>query len=250
LNVSRARRVNLYVIGTDFSEMETVKTLVLPGLDGTDLLLDGFRESAPSTHHVTVLTLPDDHSVGYRELCEQFSESVHSMRQCTLIGESFSGPLAVLLAHRHPDVVRHLVLVASFATSPMPRAATLVPWAVVFRWPLPTFVARRFLVGPNLELIPTLKHALRIHAARTLAYRMRTIAAVDVTSEVQELTCPITYLRPTHDALVSKRHAQTLLRLNKRVTVRQIEGPHLILQTQPQQAWRHIVETMPAAPSR
>jgi len=230
--------------------METVNTLVLPGLDGTDLLLDGFRQSAPPTYRVTVHALPDDHSVGYRELCDQFTEIVQSTQKCTLIGESFSGPLAVLLAHRHPDIVRHLVLVATFASSPMPRLAMLIPWAVVFRLSLPTFVARRFLIGPDRELISKLQNAVRVHTPRTLAHRMRVVSEVDVTSELQQLTCPITYLRPNDDALVSKRHMHRLSRLNEHITVRQIDAPHLILQAQPQQAWRHIVETAPAAPSR
>ena len=44
--------------------METITTLVLPGLDGTDLLLDRFGRLAPPTYDVTVLTLPDDPAAG------------------------------------------------------------------------------------------------------------------------------------------------------------------------------------------
>ena len=225
--------------------METVNALVLPGLDGTDSLLDGFRQSAPSTHRVEVLSLCDNPLIGYSELCDRFSDTIESAGSCTLIGESFSGPLAILLAHRHPNIVRHLVLVATFATTPMPRFASLIPWSLVFRLPMPRFVARRYLAGQNQELIAQLRDAVRIQSPKTLARRMRVLADVDVTSELTELECPITYIRPTADKLVSNFHMQTISKLNERVRIRQIDGPHLILQSQPQLAWKHIMDTVP-----
>ena len=72
--------------------MESQNTFVLPGLDGTDLLIDGLCQSAPSNHRVKVLTLGDDPLIGYRELCDYFSGVVESAGPCTLVGESFSGP--------------------------------------------------------------------------------------------------------------------------------------------------------------
>ena len=199
---------------------------------------------------MTILALPDDHLAGYSELCNQFTDVVQSSVQCILVGESFSGPLAILLAHRHPYVVRHLVQVATFATSPIPHLAALVPWVSVFRLSLPAFVARRFLVGPDNDLVARLQNAVRVHRPRTLAHRLHLLSKLDVTSELQKLSRPITYIRPTHDTLVSNRHMKTMSQLNERLTIRQIDGPHLILQAQPRQAWQHIVETAPAALSQ
>lgn len=222
--------------------MKNVNTLVLPGLDGTGLLLDRFQQLAPPSHDVTVLPLPNDCSAGYAGLCDHFSDAIESANDCLLIGESFSGPLAVLLAHRFPHVIQHLVLVASFATSPLPQIASFVPWRLVFRMPLPAFVAARYLIGDHKEWIMKLQNAICVPSPQTLAHRVNVLSQVNVTSELQELNCPITYLRPTRDALISNHHVQTLSRQNKRIVVRYIEGPHLILQTHPEQAWQHILE--------
>lgn len=228
--------------------MDSVNTLVLPGLDGTDSLLARFQQLAPSTHRVRVLALCDDPSFGYSELCDHYSKIIESSGRYTLVGESFSGPLAILLAHRHPQSISHLVLVATFATTPIPRFASLLPWSLVFRFPMPRFVARRYLVGSNKELISQLRTAVRSHSPQTLARRMRELSRVNVTSEVKKLDCPITYLRPSNDRLVSNQHAQAICQLIQRVKIRQIDGPHLILQSQPELAWQHIVETAPTPP--
>lgn len=220
-----------------------MKSFVLPGLDGTDLLLSEFARSAPATHlPATVLTLPS-RSMGYEELCEHFHEIVESAEACTLIAESFSGPLAVLLAHRHPNVVRHLVLVATFVTRPTPRIAALLPWSLLFRLPVPSFVARRFLTGANESLVANLRRASRVHLPRTLARRMREIRDVDVSCQLAELGCDITYIRATGDQVVGEKHAEAISGLNRRVMIRHIDGPHLILQTQPELTWQAIVET-------
>jgi len=231
--------------------METVATLVLPGLDGTDLLLDRFRRLAPPTYDVTVLALPDDPTAGYSELCDHFSETVASAGKCVLIGESFSGPLAVLLAQRHPGVMIHLVLVATFVVSPVPFVARWIPWSLFFRLPLPSFAVRRFMLGPFDDgLVDLLQKAACTVSPRTLARRMRSVIEVDVSDQFRQLTCPVTCICPTNDALVSERCVTTILELREDVILKRIEGPHLILQTQPEQAWEHIVDTTNAALSR
>ena len=229
--------------------MDKVKTFVLPGLDGTDHLLADFRELAPPTHDVSVLPLPKDLS-DYSELRDHFFEAIDSEKRCTLIAESFSGPLAILLADRHPDVVNHLVLVATFVTSPVPRIVTVIPWSAVFRFPLPTVVARHFLVGKRKELVSSLQQAVRTQSCRTLARRVRSVLTIDVTKQFEQLTCAITYIRPTRDRLVPARSAGQISRLNKRVVVEEIDGPHLILQTEPQQAWKSIVSSFPGSTAK
>ena len=204
----------------------------MPGLDGTDLLLDRFGRLAPPTYDVTVLTLPDDPAAGYLERCDQFSETFASAGKCILIGESFSGPLAVLLAQRHPDVVDYLVLVATFVVSPVPFVARCLPWSLFFRFPLPAFAACRFMLGPRDDgLVSLLQRAVCTVSPRTLARRMRSVVEVDVSDQFRQLTCPVTRICPTNDALVPGRCATTMLELREDVIAKPIVGPYLILQT-------------------
>jgi len=228
-----------------------VTTLVLPGLDGSGLLLDRFQQLAPPTHNVEVRVLPDDPAAGYFELLDHFSDPVREFDRCVLIGESFSGPLAILLAHRFPEVVSHLVLVASFAVSPAPLLTPFIPWSLVFRLPLPSFVARRFLLGNDHDdFLPKLRTAIRQASSATLSRRMHAVSNVDVRQQLGELSCPITYIRATQDVLVKDRSATTISEINDKVVIRRIDGPHLILQTQPEQSWNCIADTPPTAEPR
>ena len=226
--------------------MEKKTTLVFPGLDGSGLLLDRFQQSAPPTHHVTVLELPDDATAGYSELCDHFSETVASTGKCVIVAESFSGPLAVLLAQRHPDVVVHLVLVATFVASPAPFVAGWVPWSLLFRIPLPSFVAHRFMLGAcDNCMVNLLRKTQKTVSPDTLAHRLRAVLNVDVSGQLQQLTCPITYILPTDDKLVPQRCSHTISKIREDVIVKRVEGPHLVLQTHPEQAWKHIIDTTP-----
>jgi pimeloyl-[acyl-carrier protein] methyl ester esterase len=222
--------------------MKPTTTIILPGLDGTDLLLAPFCELAPESHDVTVYTLPDDPTTDYDTLCDHYSERIRSLETCHLIAESFSGPLGILLAHRHPEIIERLTLVATFATSPAPFAARIIPWSILFRLPMPSLVARRYFVGQNQSLIVKLKNAVRQTSAQTLSRRMYCMMNIDVTTQLSELNCDVEYLRPTNDRLVPKRSLNTIINANPSVSIHEIDGPHLILQTQPKRAWECILD--------
>ncbi len=215
-------------------------TIVLPGLDGTDALLDEFCGLAPDSHDTTVWPLPDDPDADYRSLCDLFKDRLRALGSCCLIAESYSGPLGIILAQALPDVVDRLVLVASFAKRPAPPLARVIPWSLIFRRPMPTWVAKRYFVEKDPVMIDRLKRAVAQTSSRTMASRVRHVLTVDVTEQVATLKCPVMYLRPTRDRLVPKRSAATIVRTNPSVVVREIDGPHLILQTRPSQAWAAI----------
>lgn len=223
--------------------MSVLNTFVFPGLDGTTHMLSDFHDLAPTTHNVTLFELPSDQS-SYEELSEHFASTPSRERQCVIIAESFSGPLAVILASRHPESVACLILVASFVTSPSPRVSRCVPWSLMFRLPLPSLVARYVMLGKSCEskAVRELQAAVRSIPTQVLARRMRQVIQVDVTHTIRELTCPIMYLRPSHDALVPQRCVDAIRQLRPDATIHTIKGSHLILETQPGEAWKKIVD--------
>lgn len=220
--------------------MESTRYVLLPGLDGTDLLLNRFCELAPNPDLISVVPLPDDPANDYRELCELLTPRIRETGGCHLIAESFSGPLGILLAHCLPDIVKRLTLVASFADSPIPFFARWLPWSMLFRVPLPQFMARFLFVGSDGEMGKRLRLALQKTTRHTLVQRMRFLSQVNVCLELGQIRCPIRYIRPTQDRLVSRRSLNKILAANKRVSVREVDGPHLIMQTRPQQTWSAI----------
>ena len=220
--------------------MPDATILILPGLDGTDLMLGRFARLC-SEHQPTIVgTLPDDTILEYSGLADHFSAIVRELSACHIVAESFSGPIAILLATRYPEIVTRLTLVASFATSPVPRIASYLPWSVIFRLPMPSLIARFFFVGDHKSLIPNLRLAIRQNTTSILCHRLALVQNVDVSLEYSELNCRLSYLRPTNDRLVPHACVDRMLELNPVTTVHDIDGPHLILETHPEHAWQQI----------
>jgi len=228
-----------------FSERSNVMKkpiLILPGLDGTDRMLAEFRSLGGDSVTAIALTLPDDTSLDYHGLAEYFGSVIQSYVGCHVVAESFSGPIGILVAHKFPQCVSRLTLVASFANSPVPKIASCLPWSLLFRLPLPRPVARHFFVGEATVLIPQLWSAIKQNSAAVLHHRFRLLQKGDVLAELAELKCPVAYIQATDDRLVPKRCLNEIRKAKPDTVVHEIEGPHLILQTQAKLAWRKIVE--------
>ncbi|MEM6798456.1 MAG: alpha/beta hydrolase [Planctomycetota bacterium] len=228
--------------------MATVPTLVLPGLDGSTHMMARFCEVAPPTHDVTPLELPP-HLTSYASLVDHFDHRFSEARDALVIAESFSGPLAVMLAARHPGSIGAVVLAASFVTSPMPRVAKWFPWDLMLRAPLPSFAARRNMVGRDAtdEQVQTLRSAVRAVPVRTLSGRVRQMIDADAADELRELTCPIVYLRARHERLIPRRCVDAIRHASPGAVVREIDGPHLLLETRPEAVWRSLIDSLSAA---
>lgn len=127
--------------------MKTSSTIILPGLDGTDLLLDRFVALAPESISPQVIPLPDDAVDDYQSLCDKLLPKLQEVQPCHLIAESFSGPIAVMLARQFPKYFERLTLVATFADSPIPFIGRFLPWALLVRMPMPLMIAHRYFVG-------------------------------------------------------------------------------------------------------
>ena len=86
--------------------------ILLPGLDGTAKLFEPFIAAAPSRFSVTPVALPCE-KLTYEELADSVASTVPD-GPVVVIAESFSGPLAIALAERHP--------IAAFVFCNRPRA--------------------------------------------------------------------------------------------------------------------------------
>lgn len=220
--------------------VESRRIVILPGLDGTDLLLARFVSLAPAGHTATVIALPDNRADDYESLTLKLASQLRQFAPCHLVAESFSGPIGIKLAARFPDIVHQLTLVATFASPPAPRLAQWLPWSLAFRIPLSVSAARYFFTGADNEVAAALRNAIHKTTAATLTKRIHCVLNVDVCSELTSIRCPIRYLRPTRDRLVSARALRKIVDVNARVIVHEIDGPHLLLQTRPEQAWSAI----------
>jgi len=213
-----------------------MRAIVLPGLDGTGLLLDAFRAPAPAGCSCEVITYPRDRVLGYGELVELVAERLPD-EPFLLIGESFSGPIAVRIAARRPHHLRALVLASSFVTPPRPRWLRVFARAALFRLPVPERALAHFMLAPfaTPARVRAFADTLREVAPDVLARRLREVLRVDVTSALSSVDVPMISLRGRHDRLVSPR---ALAALPNAVD---LDAPHAILQVAPEAAWAALL---------
>lgn len=83
--------------------------VLLPGLDGTGELFDPLvRELGPDLS-IRVVRYPQDPGLGYKELLQFARDALPPTEPLVLLGESFSGPIAIQLSAERPDQVRGLI---------------------------------------------------------------------------------------------------------------------------------------------
>jgi len=222
--------------------VERLPLLLLPGLDGTGLLFRALRAHLPEEVAPVCESLPPDPRLGYRDL----ASGLHPPDvPYAVLGESFSGPLALLLADRDPNV-RAVILAASFARRPAGALSWLWPLvrSPLFRARLPDAVLRRFLLGEDAAALDlaAFRMAGRFVEPAVMAARLRAVGRVDVERELGRCRVPVLYLRARRDRLVGPEVAERVRRVNPRVEVEALDAPHLVLQRAPEEAGRRIGE--------
>ena len=110
-----------YISLKEAPKMEKPHLLLLPGLHGTGNLFEPLVDTLGDTVEVQTVEYPLDESLGYEPLLEIVTSSISKEKPYFVLGESFSGPLAVMAAAKTPENLLGVILVGSFVTSPVPR---------------------------------------------------------------------------------------------------------------------------------
>jgi pimeloyl-[acyl-carrier protein] methyl ester esterase len=79
----------------------------------------------------------------------------------------------------------------------------------------------------------------------TIRSRLQVLRTVDLRPQLGTITVPTLYLCATRDRIVGRHLGQHLIDGLKNVEVKEIDGPHLLLQARPREcaaAIRHFVE--------
>lgn len=218
------------------------EVVILPGLDGTGALLEAFCSCLCELGiSARVLAYPADRPLGYEQL-EQLVRVQLPSTPFLLLGESFSGPLAIRLAARAPLGLLGLVLSTTFARAPMPALSPVAPLVrfAPARPPMP--LLSWALLGPwaTPELELQLAAALRSVSPATLRARATAALRVNALGLLPSISVPALQLVATQDRLLSKSAAGALAAgLAASRTVR-VAGPHLLLQTAPHMCGQEV----------
>jgi len=216
-----------------------VTLLLLPGMDGTGELFGPFVAALGGEFQVKVVRYPNSEPLGYAELESFARAALPAEGPYVILGESFSGPIAVSLCAGASDRLKGLVLCCSFVSNP--RAAfsglrslvSFLPVALAPVGVLSHMVLGRFSTG---ALRSALAHAVAQVSPAALRARLRAVLSVNVSAKLASVTVPVLYLRASHDRLVPTSASAQISRLNEHTRVVELEGPHFLLQVVPVEA--------------
>ena len=219
-----------------------MRIVLLPGLDGTGTLFDPFVAATPSGFSPSVIAYPPAEPTGYRDLEPYVLDRLPPTEPYILLGESFSGPLALRIAARRPANLVGVVLVASFARGPQPFGPYGVPRALLRLLPVRSRLARTLLLGarPDAELEGLLERALGAVPAGVLGSRVGEVLETDELEALRKVAVPILYVQASRDRLVRRSSATQVLRAHPATEVVRVSGPHLVLQANPRACWEAV----------
>ena len=212
--------------------------VLLPGLDGTGKLFANFLEALDLSLSAHVVPYPPDVPLGYDELESLVRAALPTRQPFVLLGESFSGPLAIRIAARPPRGLVGLVLCVTFASNPFHKLA----WARRLAAFLPLKSLPRWMRAPLMwgSASPSTaprqsERAMAGVATAVIRRRIAELLAVDETAALAQISLPTLVLCAAQDRVVSKAATMRIMRGIPHARRVDIDGPHLLLQTCPQE---------------
>jgi pimeloyl-ACP methyl ester carboxylesterase len=204
-------------------------------MDGSGLLFDGFVSALGAK--TLVVSYPREQPLGYEQLEAFVQRKLPVDEPYVLLGESFSGPIAIALAAKGLPGLKAVVLVCTFAQMRRPRAPAFLH-ALIERlpfWRIPVALGARGLFGRFDGAAVRARLAQAIEGVQPSVWRMRlrSVLNVDVTPQLERIRVPVLYLRASEDRVVPARAAELISQRHAHVRIATVDGPHALLQTNP-----------------
>ena len=217
--------------------------VLLPGMDGTGKLFGPLIAALSPRFNVIVVRYPASVPLAYEALVELARTELPADEDFVILGESFSGPVAVSLAAQAAPNLRGVILCASFVRCPLAWPALLKPLAHLLPLgSIPAGVLSVPLLGRygNSRSRRLLGSALAMVQADVLRARIRSVLTVDVREAAAAIKVPFLYLQASAHWIVPKSAAIAIRKLVPALQVMELSGPHMLLQISPTAAARAI----------
>lgn len=169
----------------------------------------------------------------YTDLYELIRSRVGRLSEYYVLGWSFSGPLALMVAAADSARVRGVILSASFVRPPR-TGLTWLRWACVAPavWAGQYLPLWLFMPADDAMLMVKTVTFQRI-GARTIAARLRQVLGVDARGALRACQSPVLYLAASDDHLVPAQNVEEIARLHPSCAVTTITGQHFAMFTNP-----------------
>src|SRR5262245_15274316 len=209
---------------------DKIPLVVLPGMDGSGVLLTALVENLAPFRPVEVIAFPNERPLGYDELTAFALQRTPSER-FVVLGESFSGPIAIEVAATQQRVAG-LILASTFARHPMPALLAPLAGLLDLRW-LPAGLVQAALLGSakRSELSDRLRRVLAKLPREVIGARASAVLRIDKRSRLSAVSCPILCLHGRYDRLVRRKHLEEITALQPSCAVRMFEAAHMLLET-------------------
>ena len=225
----------------------TTTLVLLPGLDGTEIFFRPLIAALPSWVKPIVITYATSGANDYSNLLAVVQAAVEDLKEFYVLGWSFSGPLALMLAAKEPNRIRGVILCASFVRSPLPGLASL-------RFAVVSPIVHLARLGRRIHLLlatnspNTLRHdkaaTLACVRSHIVAARARAVLTLDARDYLRKCSRPVLYVAGSRDRVVPSWNAEEVVRELPSTKVVTIDGPHLALYTNPRAAAHAITRFM------
>jgi pimeloyl-ACP methyl ester carboxylesterase len=222
-----------------------MQLILLPGLDGTGEL---FRPLLPYLGQQArqVLPLPRTASQGYADLTNSILAQLPKNEDFVLLGESFSGALALKIANQKPLRLRGVIVVAGFYAPPNPwllAIARCLPLGLIPHLPLSTWILRYFGFERStpMTLVREFGYAFSHAGSRLIHQRIRAVQQLAL-APIQPVDIPCLLIQAERDKLVNLAAQRGLHSCCPHLQLACISAPHLVLQTRPQESTQHILQ--------
>jgi pimeloyl-ACP methyl ester carboxylesterase len=200
-------------------------------MDGTGTLFSNFITALGEPIKPVVIAYPTERALDYAQLEAHVRERLPANEPFVLLGESFSGPIAISIVANPPHNLAGLILCCSFARNPRPALAGLKPFTT-FVPSLTATLASPFLLGrySTAALRLQLDAALKQVPPHVMQARLRAVIDIDVTESLKQVRVPIHYLRATYDRLVPQSAGALISSIAPQTRIVSADGPHMLLQ--------------------
>jgi pimeloyl-ACP methyl ester carboxylesterase len=210
-------------------------------MDGTGISFEPLGRLLPQDVNVKVIQYPTDRLLNFEETVKYAANQIQSDQgNAIVLAESFSGPVAIALVGSGQLKAKCLILCSTFARSPRPvllKLFSYLPLELLIRIPFPGFVLRLFIKGGKEATDLFLDMWQRVKALvpeKVLVHRLKVISQMDVRGWLPKLNVPCFCIIAAADRSVPTSALFDFIELVPDLRVKRIEGPHFILQAQPQ----------------
>lgn len=221
-----------------------MKLILLPGLDGTGELFEPFINELPATLDVETIAYPTEPTLSYNELLA-YVEIQLPKEDFIIIAESFSGWIAYQIALQNFVHLRSIIFVATFLQPPkLLKFSKFFPLRLIASLSIPRIIIKHLLLGKKVEdhRITFFQQTIDKVPSNIIVFRLQEIAQLSLSQDISKLE--VSYIKAIDDKLVESQCIAQFKACFARVMVDEVDGGHLILQANPQECAKIVMNRM------